>query len=239
MKKTRLILAVLIGVVLVALLFAWRGGYITPETVITYIEAHPRGAPVLYVVINALLLAAVLPIGFVMTLGAGALWGTFVGGIIATITAMIGGTLSFYIARYIAADYIKRKWNKGIWKILREEVEHGGWKSVVLARLSQVIPFSVQNYIFGVTALPFKTFIIVTVAISTPSAFIVAALGSAAGGIVLGEGVESRVEAVFIGSFAVVALIILHYGIKRYKARTNAARTPDNRETPKDYNSPQ
>jgi uncharacterized membrane protein YdjX (TVP38/TMEM64 family) len=77
--------------------------------------------------------------------------------------ATIGASLAFLIARYIARDTV--------WRLLARRrnlaaidraIADDGWKIVALLRLSPLIPFNLQNYLFGVTAIPFRHFVAAT-----------------------------------------------------------------------------
>jgi len=81
------------------------------------------------------------------------------------VRARIGASLAFLIARYLARDKVRlllerRRNLAAIDKAVAEE----GWKIVGLLRLSPLIPFNLQNYLFGVTAIPFPHFVAATFA---------------------------------------------------------------------------
>ncbi len=84
---------------------------------------------------------------------------------IVLVAATIGASLAFLIARYLARDKVRlllerRRNLAAIDKAVAEE----GWKIVGLLRLSPLIPFNLQNYLFGVTAIPFPHFVAATFA---------------------------------------------------------------------------
>src|SRR5918911_1009190 len=53
----------------------------------------------------------------------------------------------------------------------------GGWKVVVAVRLSHAIPFGLQSLLFGLTPVPFRTYLLATWAAVLPGAFLYAYLG--------------------------------------------------------------
>jgi uncharacterized membrane protein YdjX (TVP38/TMEM64 family) len=74
-------------------------------------------------------------------------------------------TVAFLIARYLARDSIRaflsrRPKYRAIDKAVAEE----GWQIVVLLRLSPIVPFNLQNYALGVTAIPFWRYLGATLA---------------------------------------------------------------------------
>ena len=64
-------------------------------------------------------------------------------------------TLVFLISRHLVGDRVRailRRRRK--YRAIDKAVEAEGWKIVVLVRLSPFVPFNLQNYAFGVTAVP-------------------------------------------------------------------------------------
>ena len=79
------------------------------------------------------------------------------------VAATIGAALAFLIARYAARRRVQ------LWLLGRRNlaaidraVAEDGWKIVALLRLSPAVPFNLQNYIFGVTAVRFADYVAAT-----------------------------------------------------------------------------
>jgi uncharacterized membrane protein YdjX (TVP38/TMEM64 family) len=106
--------------------------------------------------------AVVLAPEEVLTIAAGFAWGLW-GFPIVLLAATIGASLAFLIARYAAREKIRRllEHQRNLAAIDKAVAEEG-WKIVALLRLSPVIPFNLQNYLFGVTAIPFPHFVAAT-----------------------------------------------------------------------------
>lgn len=65
-------------------------------------------------------------------------------------------TVAFLIARYLARDRIHALLNRRPkYRAIDKAVAEEGWQIVVLLRLSPIVPFNLQNYALGVTAIPF------------------------------------------------------------------------------------
>lgn len=100
------------------------------------------------------------------------------------VAATIAASLSFLAARYLLRGRVRgfldgRPKLAAIDKAVAEE----GWKIVALLRLSPLVPFNLQNYVFGVTAVPFAHYVVATgIGIMPASAVYIylGALGSAA-----------------------------------------------------------
>ena len=71
--------------------------------------------------------------------------------------------LAFLAARYLLRDKIRLLLNRRRkYRALDRAVADDGWKVVVLMRLSPIVPFNLQNYALGVTAIPFLQYLTAT-----------------------------------------------------------------------------
>jgi len=111
----------------------------------------------LYVLVGLVLAPAAL-----LTITAGFAWG-FWGVPIVVVAATIAAAVAFLIARYAVRERVRRwlRRRRNLAAIDRAVAEDG-WKIVALVRLSPVIPFGLQNYLFGATAVPFGHFVAAT-----------------------------------------------------------------------------
>ena len=88
------------------------------------------------------------------------------------------------------------------------DIADDGWQVVVLMRLSPVVPFNLQNYALGVTAIPFLQYLTATLIGIVPGLAIYVYFG------IFGKGLESGLT-IFdwvlfgLGVLATVALAIL------------------------------
>jgi uncharacterized membrane protein YdjX (TVP38/TMEM64 family) len=108
--------------------------------------------------------AVVLAPEALLTIVAGFAYG-FWGLPIVVVAATAGAALAFLIARHAARERLllalRRRRNLAA---IDRAVAEDGWKIVALLRLSPAIPFNLQNYLFGVTAIPFGHFVAATFA---------------------------------------------------------------------------
>ncbi|GAV59370.1 SNARE_assoc domain-containing protein [Cephalotus follicularis] len=91
-----------------------------------------------------------------LTMSAGLLFGSFIGTIIVSISGTVAASIAFLIARYFARDRIL-KLVEGNKKFLAidKAIGENGFKVVTLLRLSPLLPFSVGNYLYGLTSVKF------------------------------------------------------------------------------------
>jgi uncharacterized membrane protein YdjX (TVP38/TMEM64 family) len=128
--------------------------------------------------------------GALLTIAAGFAYG-FWGVPIALAAATAGASLAFLIARYLARDRFRRaiETRRNIAAIDRA-VAAEGWKIVLLMRLSPLVPFNLQNYVFGLTAVPFRSYVAATFVGMAPASVVFVAAG-ALGKATLDSGPET------------------------------------------------
>jgi uncharacterized membrane protein YdjX (TVP38/TMEM64 family) len=90
--------------------------------------------------------------GWVLTLGAGAVYGVIQGSAVVSIGSTLGATFAFLAGRHLVRPWVEKKMESyPQFKALDEAVAKEGWKIVGLTRLSPVFPFNLLNYFYGVT----------------------------------------------------------------------------------------
>ena len=92
---------------------------------------------------------------------AGIIFGSILGITLIIIGASLGSALTFLIARYFARDAVS-KWMEHNPRFQRLDrlIETHGTIIVIITRLVPLFPFNILNYGFGLTKIPFKTYII-------------------------------------------------------------------------------
>ena len=128
----------------------------------------------IYIVATLFLIPAV-----VLNIAAGALFGLAWGLGLVMVSATTAALISFLVARHLLRDRITRHYTRtgkpeAIDKALRSE----GWKAVALLRLSPVVPFAVKNYLFGVSRVKMRDYVIGTFLGKLPGAIVLVALGT-------------------------------------------------------------
>lgn len=116
--------------------------------------------PVIYILIYIVAVIATFPAS-ILTIAAGPLFGVFWGVIFVSIASTIGASLSFLIGRYFARD-ATHTWlaDKELFQKLEMLTDEHGAFIVALVRLVPLFPFNMVNYGFGLTKVPFKTYIL-------------------------------------------------------------------------------
>ena len=173
---------ILIGVVVVALFVAGRS--LAFEEWLARFGAWIAGLGpagyVLYVAAMVLVTILLLP-AFLMTVGAGYLFGVPVGMAVAFAGVTIGAAAAFLIARYLARERVERAASRDRrFAALDRAIAEKGWRIVILLRMSAVVPFVLSNYVYGLTGLRFGQYIGASAAGMLPLLFLFTSLGAAA-----------------------------------------------------------
>ncbi len=117
--------------------------------------------PIFY--IAALAIAPVLflpefPLVIVGSLLYGQTWGL----LYAMLGAVIGASLSFCFARYIARHWVHAKIRNSRLQKVEEMTQNHGWQIVIILRLIPIFPFTPLNYALGLTGVKLHHYIIAT-----------------------------------------------------------------------------
>lgn len=116
--------------------------------------------PIAFIVIYNIATLLFVP-GAILTIKGGCLFGIFWGSVYVLIAAMLGATWAFLLGRYLSRDWIYRQIGKNPQlQAIDRAVAQEGWKIVLLTRLSPIFPFNVLNYVFGVTQVSFKDYVL-------------------------------------------------------------------------------
>lgn len=117
-------------------------------------------APVIFTGVYALATVIAVP-GSALTIAAGVLFGSAIGVITVISGATIGASLCFLIARYFARDAVATILSKSDkFQKLDRLTEKNGAIIVAITRLVPIFPFNLLNYGFGLTKVPFITYVL-------------------------------------------------------------------------------
>ncbi|MCS7150677.1 MAG: VTT domain-containing protein [Caldimicrobium sp.] len=118
---------------------------------------------------------AIAPSLFITSLGltllAGFLWGPLWGAVFALTGATLGATVSFLLSRYLFKDALYIRLGVMRWNYIKKKTEQHGWKALAFARLFPFFPFPVINYLFGLTPISLKAYVLTTFFFMMPACF--------------------------------------------------------------------
>jgi uncharacterized membrane protein YdjX (TVP38/TMEM64 family) len=115
-----------------------------------------------------------------LALAAGAAYGSVGGGAINVAGSTLSAVLAFALARRFGRPAAERRVARS--PRLRALYEAlgapGSWKLVFAVRVGHLGPFGAQNYFFGVSPIPFRTFLLATWAMTVPASFLYSYVGA-------------------------------------------------------------
>ena len=125
----------------------------------SWIAQQGMWGPFIFVGVYALATVFAIP-GSALTIAAGALFGSGIGVVTVIFGATFGASLCFLIARFMAHDAVAARLAKDE-KFMRLDklTEQNGAIIVAITRLVPIFPFNLLNYGFGLTGVPFRTYV--------------------------------------------------------------------------------
>ena len=130
--------------------------------------------PFLFALCNLLLLP-----GGILCVGAGFFFGLWWGLIIVFIGNAVAAAISFALSRWLAARWFRRRFAQNpILRALEPAVEQEGWKIIFLSQLHPLFPASLLNYLYGLTRIPFHTYMLWVSIGRAPGLFLYVYLGT-------------------------------------------------------------
>lgn len=163
-----------------------------------------------------------------LTIAAGLAFGLWAFPLI-VVSATVGATLAFLVARYVVRhkveDLVKKRPN---FKAVDQAVSEDGWKIVGLLRLSPLVPFNLQNYFFGITRVGLLPYVAATFVGIMPGTLLyvyLGFLGKAAGG----EG-GGATKWAFFGVGLVATAVVAFLIARKAKAKLKEAGVKETRK---------
>ncbi len=168
-------------------------------------------APFIFVAAYVVLTVALIP-GSAMTIGAGTIFGLWYGVMLVIIGSNLGALASFVLAR----TFMRRRvaeWAAGNPKFsaLDRAIGREGFKMVLLSRLSPVFPFTLLNYLLGMTMVRPGSYVLANVIGMLPGTFLYTYIGAAARDALSG-GAEGSIYAQilkYVGLLATLLIVLL------------------------------
>lgn len=209
MVEYKKIITILVFVLLVVIgYFFNNSGYISFEDILTLLDANPLMAPLIFIALQVILTLLLLPT-LPMNLGAGLLWGPLMGGFYTLIGSSIAAAIAFHISRYSLFEYFRRHSKYKILTWLMSNEKEKGWKVVAFTRINPIFPTAIMNYLYGLTLIEFKIYIIFTIVFIAPMTFLFAYIGDTIGSVLLSGDYYNLIKNIFIGSTLFTLLIVV------------------------------
>lgn len=145
--------------------------------------------------------------GSPLTFTAGALFGFWKGLIFVSIGSTLGASCAFMVSRYLIRKSIEKRVLKNKkFQSIDNEIDEQGWKIVILARLSPIIPFFLLNYALGITKIRFIHFIFASWVGMIPGTTVYVLMGTMGGAFINGK--KSSFEWLLLGMGLIATILV-------------------------------
>ena len=174
---------------------------------------------VVFLIAYSVLTIMLAPVGL-LSLSAGFAYGAW-GFPLVVVSATLAATLAFLLGRYALRERVLQ-WIKHDKKLnsLSKAVSEEGWRVVGLLRLSPLVPFSMQNYLFSLTEIKVLPYTLATAIGIMPGTAMYVYIGS------LGQAVgqASSLQWVFIAAGLIATALVAWFVAKRANQVLDAQR---------------
>jgi uncharacterized membrane protein YdjX (TVP38/TMEM64 family) len=199
----------------------------TVRTALAMLDGNSLALLACYVGLHVLFAVLCLPCS-PFTFIAGSLWGIWPGMLISSVSALLAAAATFAIGRSAlgraGSDFVSR------WSILRRAMEGArnilgmGWESVVLVQGNPLVPASSLGYVFGMTRIRPRTFLLTTYLATLPLQAVLVATGALARDAILLRQVQQVVVFSMIAATALLGIwILVRRRLRRASTQTAAA----------------
>lgn len=176
-RKSWLLLVVLLTLSVGFLFLPLRQWFLQAQSTI---ESFGVLAPLFVIAVYVILTILLIP-GSALTLAASALFGFWQGLLIVLTGANLGALASFLLARTLMRKTVT-EWAAANprFAALDRAIAANGFKMVLLTRLSPVFPFTLLNYLLGLTAVRTNAYVLANLLGMLPGTFLYVYLGATA-----------------------------------------------------------
>ncbi len=132
----------------------------------------------LYIALFILATVCLLP-GSVLVLAGGIVFGPWLGTLLSLIAATVASALSFLLARWLGrALLLKYVGHTHTFQTIERGIARSGIDFLILTRLIPLFPYNIQNYAYGLTAIRFWPYTLISALTTLPGIFIYTLMAS-------------------------------------------------------------
>ncbi|MDH5764106.1 MAG: TVP38/TMEM64 family protein [Nitrospinota bacterium] len=211
MKKKIILLSVI--VIAVALFFVFDlGQYLSLESLKsnrdqlrTFYETNAAAMIAAFIGVYIVTVALSLPGATILTLCAGAIFGSVTGTLVVNVGATIGATLAFLAARFLLRDWVEKNFGAKL-KPFNDGFSKNAINYMLFLRLVPLFPFFLINLVSGLTQIRLPIYFFGTMFGTLPGTFVYANAGSNLANI---NQLSDIASPQVLGAFALLGLFAL------------------------------
>ncbi|ROU13753.1 TVP38/TMEM64 family protein [Kluyvera ascorbata] len=132
----------------------------------------------IYIALFILATVSLLP-GSVLVLVGGIVFGPWLGTLLSLIAATLASAISFLLARWLGRSLlVKYVGHTTTFQAIERGIARSGIDFLILTRLIPLFPYNIQNYAYGLTAIPFWPYTLISALTTLPGIFIYTLMAS-------------------------------------------------------------
>ena len=185
-------------------------GGLSADRVRSWVDGYGAAGPLVFIAVSATLTVVLFP-GPVLAAASGLLFGTALGTPVSIASATLGATLAFSLSRWWAHDAVVALAGPRL-TALRDWVGRRGFLTVLYARITPGVPYTLVNYAAGLTPIALRAFVAATAIGVAPRAFAYTALGGSLGDLTSPEALIA--VGVLVG-MALIGLALARRDLRR------------------------
>lgn len=167
-------------------IFLRNSGVENLEELETIIKSSGNLAPLIYIGLFSVLPSFFMPVT-ILAMAAGYVFGIVPAGIYTFIAAFINSTISYFLGKYVAYDFINdiasEKYSDVYYKLKVKSNGKEGFIFMIIVRLLPFVPYTLLNYMSGAVGFNYLVFISSSMIGILPGIFIYTNIGTNLSGI--------------------------------------------------------
>jgi uncharacterized membrane protein YdjX (TVP38/TMEM64 family) len=205
----------IISLLVILLVASWSLlliGNIDAAKVLALIQSEPTLAPISFILVIVVSSNLLLPFGLGLALGSGILWGGLMGGAWTTLGSLLAALTGYLLSSLLGERHLKGLLESASSKTFFHIFKQNDWWLIFLVRLNPILPFGLQNYLFGLSGIPIGRYAMLSLLSCAIPSFIYAYIGASLKSLALTGEIKNPL--MFIGCF--LLLFTISYLTKLY-----------------------
>ena len=193
------------------------------EWLLSFYEDNRWGTIFGFLLIYIITMVLAIPAAPIMTLGAGLVFGPWLGTFLVNMGDTLGAILGFLAARFLIRDWLENKFQSSI-DAFNKKIEKDAGKYILFVRMVPIMPFFMVNILSGLTQISLRTFALAILLGSLPITFIFVGAGNRLATI---NSVEEIATAGTMGILLALGLAVLAPGLYNSWKQKKSKTTPE------------
>ncbi|MDB5825062.1 MAG: protein of unknown function cysteine-rich region domain protein [Herminiimonas sp.] len=200
--------AAVLAALVLALWYAIHAEMISIPVLAAFMDKHRALAPLLFVLLHTIAAIAFVPCSPFTAL-AGVLWDQPYALLYSVTGAICAASATFGVARTSAGKFLREKFHHKSVDWVFAKVEAHGWETVAFTQINPVFPASTLGYVFGLSRIPFRIYLVTSIVFMLPLQLIVVSFGQTLRNTALSRDADfliAQFAVMLISGLALIAL---------------------------------